>query len=247
MLFNSYIFVLGFLPLCLAGYFLLNRAGWKRAALIFLLGMSLWFYGANTPKYLILIVSSVLVNYGFYRLSAAITGDKLRRAAKLAAVAVNLGVLFYFKYYDFFAETVNFIFRSDWTLRHVVLPLGISFFTFQQISFVVDAFNGEVKDCSLLDYACFVTFFPSLSPAPSSPMTSLSLSFRTIRASASTVKISRAACTSSPSVWPEGAHCRQPQPRRSHGLQLHFLRKLGRHGQHKLPHCHAVLHPANVL
>ena len=166
MLFNSYIFVLGFLPLCLAGYFLLNRAGWKRAALIFLLGMSLWFYGANTPKYLILIVSSVLVNYGFYRLSAAISGDKLRRAAKLAAVAVNLGVLFYFKYYDFFAETVNSIFRSDWTLRHVMLPLGISFFTFQQISFVVDAFNGEVKDCSLLDYACFVTFFPQLIAGP---------------------------------------------------------------------------------
>ena len=166
MLFNSYIFVLGFLPLCVAGYFLLNRVGWKRAALIFLLGMSLWFYGANTPKYLILIVSSVLVNYGFYRLSAAITMDKLRRAAKLAAVAVNLGVLFYFKYYDFFAETVNSIFRSDWTLRHVMLPLGISFFTFQQISFVVDAFNGEVKDCSLLDYACFVTFFPQLIAGP---------------------------------------------------------------------------------
>ena len=166
MLFNSYIFVLCFLPLCLAGYFVLNRLGLKKGALLFLLGMSLWFYGSNTPKYLILITASVLINYGFYRLSCVLTGENARRWAKLAAVALNLGVLFYFKYYDFFAETVNSIFRSNWTLRHIILPLGISFFTFQQISFVVDSFNGEVKDCSLLDYACFVTFFPQLIAGP---------------------------------------------------------------------------------
>lgn len=166
MLFNSYIFVLCFLPLCLAGYFALNRLGLKRGALLFLLGMSLWFYGSNTPKYLILITASVLVNYGFYRLSCVLTGEKARRWAKIAAVALNLGVLFYFKYYDFFAETVNSVFRSSWTLRHIMLPLGISFFTFQQISFVVDSFNGEVRRCSLLDYACFVTFFPQLIAGP---------------------------------------------------------------------------------
>lgn len=166
MLFNSYIFVLCFLPLCLAGYFVLNRLGLKKGALLFLLGMSLWFYGSNTPKYLILITASVLINYGFYRLSCVLTGENARRWAKLAAVALNLGVLFYFKYYDFFVETVNSIFRSNWTLRHIILPLGISFFTFQQISFVVDSFNGEVKDCSLLDYACFVTFFPQLIAGP---------------------------------------------------------------------------------
>lgn len=166
MLFNSYIFLLCFLPLCLAGYFLLNRFGLKTPALIFLLGMSLWFYGSNTPVYLILIVSSVLVNYGFYRLSTVLTGDKPRRWARIFAVAVNLGVLFYFKYYDFFVETVNSVFGSDWTLKHIMLPLGISFFTFQQISFVVDSFNGEVRDCSLLDYACFVTFFPQLIAGP---------------------------------------------------------------------------------
>ena len=166
MLFNSYIFVLCFLPLCLVGYFVLNRLGAKKGALLFLLGMSLWFYGSNTPKYLVLIICSVLLNYGFYRLSCVLTGEKARRWAKLAAVALNLGVLFYFKYYDFFAETVNSIFRSNWTLRHIMLPLGISFFTFQQISFVVDSFNGEVRGCSLLDYACFVTFFPQLIAGP---------------------------------------------------------------------------------
>ena len=166
MLFNSYIFILGFLPLCLIGYFALNHFKLRKTALLFLLGMSLWFYGSNTPKYLILIISSVLVNYGFYRLSVVLTDEKKRKIAKLAAVILNLGVLFYFKYYDFFAETVNSVFKSSWTLRNILLPLGISFFTFQQVSFVIDAFNGEVGECSILDYACFVTFFPQLIAGP---------------------------------------------------------------------------------
>ncbi len=166
MLFNSYIFMLLFLPLCVAGYFLLNRLGKSSLALLYLLCMSLWFYGANNPAYLVLLCSSVLVNFGFYRLSLCLAGEKRRRAAKYAAVALNLGVLFYFKYYDFFVSSVNSLFHADWTLRHVLLPLGISFFTFQQISFVIDAFNREVKPCSLLEYACFITFFPQLVAGP---------------------------------------------------------------------------------
>lgn len=166
MLFNSYIFALCFLPLCLVGYFALNRLGQYKLGLVFLLGMSLWFYGSNTPKYLILITGSILINFGFYRLSCALQGGKARALAKALAVALNLGVLFYFKYYDFFADTVNSVFGASWTLRHIMLPLGISFFTFQQISFVIDSFNGEVQDCSLLDYACFVTFFPQLIAGP---------------------------------------------------------------------------------
>lgn len=166
MLFNSYIFVLCFLPLCLAGYFIFNKLKQYRLALVFLLGMSLWFYGANTPKYLILILSSVLINFGFYKLSRLLTDDKKRKAAKALAVILNLGILFYFKYYDFFADTVNTVFGASWTLKHIMLPLGISFFTFQQLSFVIDSFNGEVEDCSLLDYACFVTFFPQLVAGP---------------------------------------------------------------------------------
>ena len=166
MLFNSYIFILLFLPLCIAGYFLLNRLGKERLALAYLLGMSLWFYGANTPVYLLLIGSSVLVNYGFYLLSKKLKGKEKRKAAKIFAVALNLGVLFYFKYFDFFISTVNSLVGSDWALRHILLPLGISFFTFQQISFVIDAFNGEVPDYGFLEYACFVTFFPQLVAGP---------------------------------------------------------------------------------
>lgn len=165
MLFNSYIFIFLFLPLCLAGYFILNHFGKKRLALAYLLGMSLWFYGANTPVYLLLIVSSILVNYGFYMLSKRLSGSA-RTFAKISAVALNLGVLFYFKYYDFFVSTVNSLFGIDWTLKNVLLPLGISFFTFQQVSFVADAFNGEVPDYGFLEYACFVTFFPQLVAGP---------------------------------------------------------------------------------
>ncbi len=166
MLFNSYIFILLFLPLSIAGYFLLNRLGKERLALAYLLGMSLWFYGANTPVYLLLIGASVLVNYGFYLLSKNLAGNAKRKAAKVFAVVLNLGVLFYFKYYDFFISTVNSLVGSDWALKNILLPLGISFFTFQQISFVIDAFNGEVPDYGFLEYACFVTFFPQLVAGP---------------------------------------------------------------------------------
>ena len=166
MLFNSYFFVLAFLPLCLVGYFALNHFGKTRLALVWLLGMSLWFYGANTPAYLLLILFSIAVNYAFYLLSRRLRDGRRRKAAKIAAVGLNLATLFYFKYYDFFLSTVNGIFRSDLPLKNILLPLGISFFTFQQISFVIDAFRGEVEDCSILEYACFVTFFPQLVAGP---------------------------------------------------------------------------------
>ena len=158
--------MLCFLPLCLAGYFCLNRFGQKRLALLWLFVMSLWFYGYNTPKYLPLILISVLINFSFYRMSFLIRDRSAGKAAMFAAVAINLGILFYYKYFNFFVDTVNTVFASDWTLKNIMLPLGISFFTFQQVSFVVDAFRGEVPEYGFLDYACFVTFFPQLIAGP---------------------------------------------------------------------------------
>ena len=84
----------------------------------------------------------------------------------ILGVAINLGIIFYFKYMDFFIENVNTIAKTDWPLMHIVLPLGISFFTFQQISFIVDAYRGEVPDYGFLTYACYVTFFPQLVAGP---------------------------------------------------------------------------------
>lgn len=166
MLFNSYIFVFLFLPLCLGGYFILNRIGRPKLALAFLFGMSLWFYGYFNPSYLLIIVSSILINFFFYTLSKRFAATPPGKWLKAAAVLVNVGILFYFKYFDFFLGNLNSLFGADFVLRNILLPLGISFFTFQQISFVIDAFNGEVPDYDFLSYACFVTFFPQLVAGP---------------------------------------------------------------------------------
>ncbi|MCR4694146.1 MAG: MBOAT family protein [Pseudobutyrivibrio sp.] len=171
MLFNSYIFIFLFLPICIVGYFLLNRFGKERLGLAFLLAMSLWFYGYFNPSYLLIIVASVCINYLFYLWMQGMPGPKdgeknPRKPVMILAVAANLSIIFYFKYMDFFMENVNAIAGTDWPLKHILLPLGISFFTFQQISFVVDTYRGQVPDYDYLTYACYVTFFPQLIAGP---------------------------------------------------------------------------------
>ena len=178
MLFNSYIFILLFLPLCIAGYFLLNRIK-PVVANVYLLGMSLWFYGYLNPSYITIIVSSVIINYLFYLGIKKSDKKAGRKAMLIFSVVINLGILAWFKYMDFFIENINAVFKSDYALLKIALPLGISFFTFQQLSFVIDTYRGEVADYGFIDYACYVTFFPSWWRDPSYPMTSLSRSFRT--------------------------------------------------------------------
>lgn len=162
MLFNSYIFVFVFFPICLVGYYGLLKSGKSEAAKVFLTVMSLWFYGYFNLSYLLIMVCSIAGNYLFHRLLSR----EPRKAVMILAVALNLGVLFYFKYFDFFLDTVNVAFGTDFVLRGILLPLGISFFTFQQISFIVDTYRGEVADCSLSEYALFVSFFPQLIAGP---------------------------------------------------------------------------------
>lgn len=162
MLFNSYIFIFLFFPICLLGYYGLLHLHKSRMARLFLVGMSLWFYGYFNLSYLFIMVCSIVGNYLFHRLLSRKSDRKLM----ITAVAANLGVLFYFKYFDFFIATMNSVFGSSAALRNILLPLGISFFTFQQISFVVDTYRGEVKDCPFIDYALFVAFFPQLIAGP---------------------------------------------------------------------------------
>lgn len=173
MVFNSYIFILVFLPLCLSGYFFLNRIHHYHAGLAFLLGMSLWFYGFFNPSYLPIICGSVVLNYSLYRWMRAVAlkgigqGTK-REIAFWIGIASNLGILGYFKYTDFFIENINYLFQVDYPLKHILLPLGISFFTFQQISFLADIYSdtrGEVA-YSFLSYAAYVTYFPQLVAGP---------------------------------------------------------------------------------
>ncbi len=175
MQFNSYIFILCFLPLTLIGYFGLNRLGRDKLAKLFLLAMSLWFYGYFNVSYLFIICGSIVVNFAISRLMESVSASGggnsggrsgARRLLMIAGVIFNVAVIFYFKYYDFFIQNLNAAFGTDFVLKNIVLPLGISFFTFQQISFIVDAYKGEVKEYSFLEYALFVTFFPQLVAGP---------------------------------------------------------------------------------
>lgn len=162
MLFNSYIFCLLFLPLCVTGYFCLNHLKKYNLSQVFLLGMSLWFYGYFNIKYLWIISFSVLFNFIIYSLLC----KNKKKLILIIGLAVNIGLLLYFKYTDFFITSINKIFKSDFNLLNIVLPLGISFFTFQQISFIVDTYKGEVPKYNFLHYASYVTFFPQLIAGP---------------------------------------------------------------------------------
>lgn len=166
MLFNSYIFILLFFPLCLFGYFGLNHLRRYTLAQAFLLGMSLWFYGYFNPSYLAIIIVSIVANYGFTRLMEKTRSQRLKKVEMVLAVLLNIGVLFYFKYFDFFLMNMNRFFQTDFTLRSILLPLGISFFTFQQVSYVIDAYRGEVQKYDFLQYASFVVYFPQLIAGP---------------------------------------------------------------------------------
>ena len=129
--------------------------------------MSLWFYAYFNIGYLPIICASILVNYAVYRLmqGSRITPQK-KKALLILGLVFDIGLIFYFKYFDFCISNINQAFKTDFVLRNITLPLGISFFTFQQISFIVDAYKGEAKGYSFLEYALFVSFFPQLVAGP---------------------------------------------------------------------------------
>lgn len=128
--------------------------------------MSFWFYGYFQINYLLIMVLSIAGNYLFHILLSRAGSRARAKSLLVLAVTANLGVLFYFKYYDFFVDNVNALFGTSFMLKHVLLPLGISFFTFQQIGFIVDTYRGEVRECGLFSYALFVSFFPQLIAGP---------------------------------------------------------------------------------
>ncbi len=166
MLFNSYIFIFAFLPICLAGFHILRRYS-PVGAKCFLIGMSLWFYGYFNVSYLLIMLFSITFNYVIYRVMVKQEFVKSKtKFVLILGVVVNLGVLFYFKYYDFFLDNCNSILGTDIPLKGLLLPLGISFFTFQQIGFIADAYRGEIRECSPVEYALFVSFFPQLIAGP---------------------------------------------------------------------------------
>lgn len=165
MLFNSPEFILYFLPCVLIGFFLIGSIGHHRSAITWLVAASLFFYGWWNPFYLFIILASIFFNYA---IGAALSSPEVRNRRMLLGfgIAANLAALGYFKYAGFLVSTINDVFAAGIYLDAVVLPLAISFFTFQQITYLVDAYRGKTKEYSLLHYLLFVTFFPQLIAGP---------------------------------------------------------------------------------
>jgi len=169
VLFNSEPFVLGFLPAVLAGYFLAGRLGGARAALAFVIVASLFFYGWWNPPFVLLLAGSIGGNYAIGQHLLHLAGTQRDRAAQAwlaAGVTANLALLGWFKYAGFLAGSVAALFGADAPELHIFLPLAISFFTFQQIMFLVDSRQAARPDGGFLAYAAFVAFFPHLIAGP---------------------------------------------------------------------------------
>ena len=164
MLFNSYEFIFAFLPFVFILYFYLNKIKEYKKSKLFLVLSSLFFYSWWNVIYLPLILGSMFFNYWI--------GGKLLQSNKNNRLILKIGIFFnllllgYFKYYDFFIENFNLLSGSHLELLHLALPLAISFFTFQQISYLVDSYRHETKEYDFLNYALFVTFFPQLIAGP---------------------------------------------------------------------------------
>ncbi|MGO8737365.1 MBOAT family O-acyltransferase [Rhodoblastus sp.] len=167
MLFNSFAFVLGFLPIAFAGYFLASRLS-GRLGVAFLALASLAFYSYWNWRLTFLLCASILVNYSIGAAIARRREDDPRRAKAflIAGLALNLGCLIYFKYMNWLIDTLNHFSPHELSFVKVVLPLGISFYTFTQIAFLVDSFKGKVKERHLGNYVLFVTYFPHLIAGP---------------------------------------------------------------------------------
>jgi alginate O-acetyltransferase complex protein AlgI len=165
MLFNSYPFIFLFLPAALLGYFLLGRLG-NLASVLWLALASLAFYAASNWQFVPLLLGSVAFNYviGLLLISQRPRAVP-RRAILVAGVAIDLAVLGTFKYAGFLAGTFNAVFSTGFAID-ILLPVGISFYTFTQIAFLVDAYRGNVAHYALPHYALFVTYFPHLIAGP---------------------------------------------------------------------------------
>jgi len=167
MLFNSYDFIFGFLPLVFLGFLVLARAGRPSLVQAWLVISSLFFYGWWNYKYLALILASILFNY-FVGLLISHSRNHSRRFWLVLGISFNLGLLGFFKYADFFIGTTNIVLGTDFNLLYVILPLAISFFTFQQVAYLVDRYQDIEfeREINFLEYMLFVAFFPQLIAGP---------------------------------------------------------------------------------
>lgn len=170
MIFSTFGFIFLFLPLVWCGYFLFHRVNLHNVAKWYLVAASFIFYAIGSESFVLIFIASVSINY--------IIGTKLSLWRKTAShprlikmlfatgILMDVALLCYYKYTDFFITNWNWIFCSNIALKHIVLPIGISFFTFQLIAFLVDSYRGLTEEYSFLNYLLFITFFPQLIVGP---------------------------------------------------------------------------------
>lgn len=153
MSFNNYYFVLLFLPLTILGYFILNAFNKEKIANLYLLIVSLFFYGFNNVKALVIFIGYILINYFLYTC-------RHKKHLVVVSIVVNILFLVFYKYINVF-ENIFVLFKS----YNIVMPLGISFYTFSQIAFIIDTYK-EDYECKFVEYALFMSYFPKIIQGP---------------------------------------------------------------------------------
>ncbi len=162
MLFNSYSFIFLFLPIALIAFYYSNK---KTFSLLMLLFFSLFFYAYSSPKYLLLILFSIFFNYTLATQIVAVQVNR-KKIFFYLGVFLNLLILGYFKYTNFIIININSFFETKIVVQNIIIPLAISFFTFQQIAFLADALKNKINNLTFLKYSLFITFFPQLIAGP---------------------------------------------------------------------------------
>ena len=163
MQFNSFVFILLFLPLTIFAYFIGNKLN-QLIGKIIIIAASLVFYAYATRSILIVLGISLLINYCSIIMIKKV--NKWNKVFMIIPILINIGLLLYFKYLNFGITNINLIFGKEFALKDLVLPLGISFFTFQQIAYVVSVYRGELENCSIIDYLAYILYFPKILMGP---------------------------------------------------------------------------------
>lgn len=166
MLFNSYEFIFAFLPISVALFYVFRSRFDFKVATYWLVLCSFFFYGWWNPNYLILLLASITINFFLGNILHRNRGSGMGRMLLYLGIIANLSTIGYYKYFEFFIFNVNYVSGSSFVTENIILPLAISFFTFQQITFLVDSHLGKVGEHNFVQYCLFVSFFPQLIAGP---------------------------------------------------------------------------------
>jgi len=167
MYFNSYIFILAFLPITVLGYYLINRTKKYQLGHLWLLGASLVFIGYLNVYYVLITTVCVLIGYVFlYLVTQKGFRGTHRKALLVAGITVHVGILLYYKYSNFFVENINVLLKKELPVLEIILPIGISFYTFQQIAYLVDCYRDNTVKCGLGEYCLYIMYFPKFLQGP---------------------------------------------------------------------------------